>query len=332
MKKIRILSFLTAFALILSSSTESKDKNSITDNIPLPEAKIVKFDIDSISLRDITLLFDVEIKNPYPVKLNLSKVKLVFYIEGKQLFETKTDKLKIKAKGKETTRIFVTLKFNDIIGIIKDYGDREYLECLIDTTITLPLPKSVQHIKKEVTFNYKLKQNIPAIKPEINIAHFNVIKPSTKDIEDALKKAKKKNMNADKVKDMFGAILDGKNPAKEIDPTDLDLKLKVNFDIVMKNKTKTNIIFQDLNYNFNVNSSKLVDGYTKDIKNNPGEYILSITNEFSSKALGESIIKAFTKGSGTYTLKGYAMIKLPDKIRKEPVKLTFDEQGEFNLK
>lgn len=330
MKKFSIATIL--LFLLIITPTQSKDFPFSTEDIPLPEAKITKFDIDSISLKDITLLFDVEINNPYPIKLKLTNVKSIFYIEGKQLFETTTDKLKIKSMGKETTHLLVNLKYSDIINIIKDYGNREYLECLVDVTINIPLPKSVQKLKKEITFNFKLKQNIPALKPEINIANFNVIKPSTKDIEEALKKARKNNLNADKVKDMFSAIIDGKNPAKEIDPTDLDLKLKVNFDIVMKNRTKTNIVFQDLNYDFNVNSGKLVDGYTKDIKNKPGEYTLSITNEFSSKALGESVIKAFTKGSGNYTLKGYAMIKLPDKIRKEPVKLNFNEEGVFKLK
>lgn len=332
MKKLQILSTILAFVLLVSVNTQSKDITSLINNIPLPEAKIVNFDIDSLSLRDITLLFDVEIKNPYPVKLKLSSMKSIFFIDKKQLFETSTDKLKIKAMGKATSRIFVNLKYNDIINIIKGYGDKEYLECEVDITLTLPLPKDVHKYKKEITFKFKLKQNIPAIKPEISIAGFTVIKPSKKEIEEALQKAKKKNLSADTVTNMFGAIIDGKNPVKVIDPSDLDLKLKVNFDVVMKNKTKTNLVFQDLNYSFNVNNSKLVDGYTKDIKNRPGEYILSIANEFSSKALGESILGAFSKGSGNYSLKGFSMVKFPDKIKKTPIKLNFDEKGVLEIK
>jgi len=332
MKRIICSAFMLSMVILITPCSDSKNLTILNNEIPLPEAKIVNFDIHSLSLRDITLLFDVEIKNPYPVKLKLSNMKSVFFIDSKQLFETKTDKLKIKAMGKETSRILVNLKFNDIINIVKNYGDREYLECVVDVTLTLPLPKSVHKFKKEITFNFKLKQNIPAIKPEINIARFTVIKPSKKEIEEALARAKKKNLNADTVTNMFGAILDGKNPSQVIDPSDLDLKLKVNFDVVMKNRTKTNLIFQDLNYNFTINNSRLVEGYTKEIKNKPGEYILSIANEFSSKALGKSIINAFTKGSGDYTLTGYSMVKLPDKIRKEPVKLNFNEKGVLEIK
>ena len=131
---------------------------------------------------------------------------------------------------------------------------------------------------------------------------------------------------------MFCAIIDGKNPVKQIDPSDLDLKLKVNFDIVMKNKTKSALTFQDLKYSFNVNSGKLIDGFTKDIQNKDGEYILGVNNEFSSKALGKAILKAFNDGKGEYALTGYSLVKFPDKIKKEPLKLNFNEKGAFNLK
>ena len=177
--------------------------------IPKPTAEIVNFDIDSISFTDITLLFDVEIYNPYPVKLKLSRIESTFFVENKQFFKTSTDKLKIKAKGKETTRLFVNLKYADIIGIVKDYRNKDSLECVVDMVVVLPLPKSVQKAAKDVTFKFNLKKTVPAIKPEINIANFKVKKPSTAEIEAALKKAKK-NLNAESVKKMFGAIIDGK--------------------------------------------------------------------------------------------------------------------------
>lgn len=300
--------------------------------IPKPTATIVNFDIDSISLTDITFLFDVEIYNPYPVKLKLSTVSSTFFVENKQFFKTSTDKLKIKAKGKETTRLLVNIKYADMANIVKDYANKDSLLCVIDMVIVLPLPQSVHSVAKDVTFKFQMKKDVPTIKPEVNVANFKVIKPTKKEIEAALKKAAKQNLNADKITDMFGAILDGKNPIKEIDPSSLDLKLKVNFDIVLKNKTKAALLFNDLNYNFTVNSSKLVDGITKDIQNKNGEYVLSISNAFSSKALAGTILKAFNDGKGNYALSGYSMVKFPDKIKKTPLKLNFNENGAFNLK
>jgi len=299
--------------------------------IPKPTAEIVNFDIDSISFTDITLLFDVEIYNPYPVKLKLSRVESTFFVENKQFFKTSTNKLKIKAKGKETTRLFINLKYADIIGIVKDYSNKDSLECVVDMVVVLPLPKTVRKAAENVTFKFNLKKTIPAIKPEINIANFTVKKPSTAEIEAALKKARK-NLNADSVKNMFSSLIDGKSTNKIIDPSALDLKLKVNFDIIMKNKTKAALFFKDLKYDFKVNNSKLVEGLTKDIKNKTGEYILSINNEFSSKALGKSILKAFSDGKGNFALTGYSMVKFPDKIKKTPLKLNFNEKGVLAIK
>jgi hypothetical protein len=92
------------------------------------------------------------------------------------------------------------------------------------------------------------------------------------------------------------------------------------------------MIFQDLNYDFKLNDSKLVDGYTKDIKNKQGESIIGINNEFSSKALGSSILKAFDESKGDYALTGYSMVKFPDKIKKTPIRLNYNEQGKVSIK
>lgn len=333
MKKMKIFITVSAFMMMSISVTAFKIPDSIKGiKVPKPTAEIVNFDIEAISLTDVTLLFDVEIKNPYPVTLKLSKVESTFFVENKQFFKTSSDRIKIKANGKETTRLLVSIKYEDMAKIVKNYKDKDSLECVVDMVIVIPLPSSVASLGKDVTFNFQLKKEVPAIKPEINIANFTVIKPSKSDIESAIKKSAKKNLNADKITNMFGAIIEGKNPVKVIDPADLDIKLKVNFDVVMKNKTKAAVFFNNLNYNFMVNGSKLVEGATKDIKNKPGEYILSISNEFSSKALGTSILKAFNEGKGDFTLTGFSMVKFPDKIKKSPLKLNFNEKGALSIK
>ncbi len=49
-----------------------------------PEAHLENTDIESISLHDITLLFDVKITNRYPIGIQLEKVSSKFTIEGNQ--------------------------------------------------------------------------------------------------------------------------------------------------------------------------------------------------------------------------------------------------------
>ena len=296
-----------------------------------PEARIKDFDIKSISLQDVTLLFDIEISNPYPVGLKLDNIDLTFFVENKQFMKTGTEKgLRIEAQGKKSSIFTVNLKYTDIMKIVKDYASKDYLDCLADVAITIPLPE-IPGLQKNISFNYKLKKKIPAIKPSIAISGFSVQMPSRDDIVRALKKSGRSLKDTAKIYKMINAILSGKDPGSIVDLASLDLKLKVNFDIVMKNSTKATLAFQDLNYDFLVNGGKLVDGVTRDIKHNGSVSTLSVSNEFSTKALGKPILNAFRSRKGTFHLKGTAMIKLPDSVKKAPLPLKFDEEGRFNL-
>lgn len=107
-----------------------------------PEARFKKVDIKTISLQDVTLKFDIEIYNPYPIGLKLKDVDLTFFIEGKRLLRTKTGKgLKIKARGTQASSIDVILKYSDIAKIVRDYTQKDYLNLQIDAVVAIPLPK-----------------------------------------------------------------------------------------------------------------------------------------------------------------------------------------------
>jgi len=297
-----------------------------------PQATVERFAIDSISLRDITFLVDIGIINPYPVGLKLDDVKLVFYVEGRQLFKSDTKKgLRIRASAKETTSFKVNLKYDDIMNVVQQYTEREYLNCQADITIVIPLPKLPGIMEKNLSFNYKKDIKIPAIKPTVKIANFKVHMPSMNEIEQALEKAKKDALDSKLVFNMFSDMLSGKNPSRIINPDDLDLKLKVDFDIELKNGTRAKLLFNEVAYDFSVNNSKLVVGNTDQIINNPSGTIIKVSNTFSTRALSSSIIDSFRKKHGNFTLKGQTSVTLPAVITSSPLKLTFDEAGAFNL-
>ncbi len=301
-------------------------------SVPKPKATIEGFDIESISLRDITFLFDVGISNPYPVHLKLQDIKIVFFIDNHQLFSTNTSGgFVIDPKKKRITTFRVNLIYSDIMKIIKTYGDRDFLSCLADVTIVIPLP-DMPGLPKSVSLNFKLHKNIPAIKPSVHIANFKVERPTLNEINDAIKKSGKNLADPNKIHGMFNDILSGKKPAKIINPADLDLKLRVNFDIVLKNETRAQLLFNRLDYNFFVNSEKLISGNTLDIKREGSTSILRISNVFSSKILGKSILDAFMNLKGNFSLTGYSMLKFPDSIKKEPLKLNFDEKGDMSIR
>ena len=306
--------------------------SSLQKNIKKPEAKIVKMDIGSLSLRDITLVFDIEIKNPYPIELKLDGIGFDVKIENKQLFKTETNKgLKIKKNGTEITKLDINLVYVDIIKIVSDYTKKASLECVIDTKIVIPLP-DFPGLDKNVTFEHRLTQKIPTIKPSMKVANFKVKMPTEADIAAALKKAGQDAISSISVTDMFASLLSGKTPAAPvIDPDSLDLKLNVGFDIEMKNETPAVLNFMNLDYDFLVNDENFIAGKTSDIKNKGNVSVLTIANEFSTKSMNQSVLKIFKSGSGQFGLIGKAFVKLPPDIKDAPVELKFDEKGGFSF-
>ena len=330
----KLLPFL--FVIFVASLGRSFD-------IPKPTAFIKNFDIQSISLHDITFLFDIAVKNPYPVDIRLDAVKMKFLIEGKQLLETESGKgLKIRANGESSNMFTVTLKYTDIIGIVKDYSQKEYLMTVVDTVIVIPIPSMAgygfitkdmaQNIPKNVTLKYTLKKQIPALKPTVSIANFSVKKPTLSEVTDALGKSGKKDVDPNKTLGMFEAIISGKKPEKVIDPASIDMKLTVNFDIVLKNDSKAKLSFTKLDFEFFVDSAPLVNGQTSAIRDAGDRQVLTVANQFSTRALAGPVLNAFKNRKGAFTLKGHTFIKLPDAVKKEPVKLLFNEAGDFNLR
>jgi LEA14-like dessication related protein len=306
------------FTVILLFSCASFDINK------RPTAKVTDQQIESISIRDINLLFDVEIANPYPIGFKLSDVEFVFFVEGKQFFKTNTGKgLSIKANGKETSPFRVNLKYEDIFKIVKDYANKDYLDCKIDIKVLIPLP-GIPGLPKDFTVRSSVSKKLPAIKPAISVDNFKIKKPGRDEIEKELKKKGKT------LTDTLTGLLAGKKPDDLELLAELDLPIHVDFDIVMKNNSRAKLLFSDFNYNFFVEKEKLIGGITKDIENRDNKSTLRISNTFSSKTLTKGIIKVLKNGRGAYMLKGETSIKIPD--QKRSAKFVFDEKGSFDSK
>lgn len=299
-----------------------------------PEARLERTDIDSITLQDITLLFDVRISNPYPVGISLAGITTKFSIDKNQFFETGTkDELKIPAKESALNTFKVNLKYADIINIIKDYSKKEYLDCDIEGVISLAVPKTgLPGIPEKLDFPYKMSKKIPALKPRIAIKGFTIKKPSTDDIKKAVL-ANAGKLNFLDAVSLVDKLLKGDYAGafKTIKPEDLDLKFDINFDIELKNETKNRINFSYFNYDFFLNADKMVDGRTTDIKTVENTTVLGVKNTVSLRTFSRTIVNALQNKSGDFNLKGETAVKLPDEIKKEPLKLMLDEKGKLNI-
>jgi LEA14-like dessication related protein len=301
-------------------------------SLPQPTAEIKRFQVDAITLRDVTFLFELAVKNPYPVSLAFNGMTLAFTVEGAKVFTAASKGgFTVPANGEKSNSFTVTLAYDAIIKLVKDYVSKEWLNTVIDGTLVIPLPR-LPGVPKDVSFSYKLEKKIPAIKPQLAVLDFKVTPPSANQVAEAIAKAGKKT-DPGKALGVFKDILAGKTPAVPvIDPADLDVPLTVSFTLEIKNQANGPLSFNKLDYELFVNKKSLVTGATSSIVRKAGASLVTVTNDFSSAKLSKSVKELFSRRTGNFTVKGSASIKLPDEIRKEPIPLTFDESGSFSLK
>jgi len=334
LKKILALVLLSLPGVLFSLDLKLDKMGPLAGKIQKPTATLEKFDIKQISLRDITFTFDIGINNPYPVDLKLDGVELDFSVESNKVFHaTAAQGFIVKAKGKQVTSFDVTLSYDSIIGLIRDYASRDYLRCDTDVLIKIPLPK-IKGLPPTVDFSFKFTQKIPAIKPNVSIARFTVTPPSVQDVKASLEKSAVsavKSLDAKKVQGMLAALVKGGSvPKPEIKPEELDLRFKVGFDIVMQNEAKAPLDFTSLE--LQVNSNQLITGGASSLQKTGTTTVIRVTNEFSSKSLNPSVLAAFKTGAGTFGLSGSTTLQLPPAVLPHPLRLEFKEEGRFKLR
>lgn len=328
MKRIGLVLCLCA----LSSSLWAFDFPKLPVDLPRPTAEIKRFQVEAISLRDVTFLFDLAVKNPYPVQLSFKGMTLGFTVEGAKVFTaTSQGGFSVPANGEKTNTFTVTLAYEAIIKLVKDYISKDWLTTVIDGTLVIPLP-NISGLPPDITFKYNLTKKIPAIKPRVAVLNFTVLPPTREQVAEAIAQAGR-TVDTGKALGVFKAVLEGKKPpAPVIDPADLDVPLTVNFTIEIKNEAKGPLSFDKLGYELAVNGERLVVGESTKIVKEPGRDLVTVSNVFSSAKLSRNIKALFSARKGTFGVKGSASVKLPDEIRKEPIPLSFDEAGSFSVR
>jgi len=280
----------------------------------------------------VTFLFDLTVKNPYPLKLSFDGVTLDFFVEGTEVFGVESQGgFSVGAKSEKTNTFTVTLAYDSIIKLVKDYISKEWLNTVINGTLVIPLPR-MPGLPRDITFKYELKKKIPAIKPKVDVVNFAVMPPTAEQVRTALIHAGSKT-DPRKALGVFKDILGGRMPAEPvIDPADLDVPLTVQFTIAVRNEAKGPLAFNSLHYDLVVNDEHLVAGDATEVVKKPGEDLVTVTNVFSSSKMSKRVKELFRDRRGTFGIQGKASLKLPDEIRKEPVPLSFNESGDFSLR
>jgi len=217
------------------------------------------------------------------------------------------------------------------MAAVRGYLSKDYLDTLVKTQIAIPLPK-MPGLPPRLTFSYELKSKIPAIKPRVSVTHFRIEQPSGEAVAQALKKAGRDPGGRAAAVQAFQDVLAGRAPKGPLQPKDLDLPLKISFDIELANEARAPLSFTALDYRFAVNQGELLTGSTTSIERKGNLAVLHVASTFSSRRLAGGLVEALRARQGRFTLAGSTSLKLPEQIRKEPLKLEFTEGGSFNLR
>jgi LEA14-like dessication related protein len=321
-----LLAALVATAFVLSSHAAG---------LPKPSAELKSFRLESISLKEAVFLFEVAVKNPYPVGLSFDGMSLSFSVEGKHVLDLASKGgFSVPARGTKSQSFTASLDYAGIAKAIGDYASKEWLTTRIDGKLVIPIPKvpGMVGLPPNVSFDYKLEKQIPALKPRVSIVDFKVEAPSTASVTAALAKAGKKTDPA-KATAAFKDVLAGRKPSvAAFDPADIDLPLAVSFTIELANDAKGKLEFDKLGYELSINGEKLVVGDSSKILREGGRTLLEVRSQFSSKKLSAGVRKVFSDKGGAFSVKGSASLKVPAEIREGPLPLAFEEGGRFSLK
>ena len=305
---------------------------AVAFSLPMPTATLTRFEVAAISLRDVSFLFELTVRNPYPVDLSFSGMNLAFKVEGTQVFTADSrGGFSVPGNGTKSNLFTVRLAYEDIIKVVKDYVSKDLLNTAIDGTLVIPLPR-LPGLPATYSFSFSLQKKIPAIKPKIAVLDFSVKPPTREQVKDALVKEGSK-VDAGKALGVLQNVLQGKKPAVPvIDPSDIDVPVSVSFTIQLSNQARAELAFPKLGYELSVNGEKLVTGESTKISREAGKSLITVVSTFSSSSLSKNVRELFSSRKGTFKLHGTASVKLPDEIRKDPLPLDFEEGGSFSVK
>ena len=112
--RIHLAALVLTFGLL--TGCESLTKSFLQD----PEVTVMGVDVTDISLSDISLLVNMNVKNPNSIPLKLDRVTYQFNLSGNTVTEgTMTDGLQVPAAGENNLKLPLKFKFSSVSGILQ---------------------------------------------------------------------------------------------------------------------------------------------------------------------------------------------------------------------
>ncbi|MCX8122571.1 MAG: LEA type 2 family protein [Spirochaetes bacterium] len=319
MKTSKILLSVSIISLIFYTTCTTFDPSMLQKK---PTVTYKNFQFKEITLNDMTVLLSLEVENPYPVTLYAESIQSQIYIDTFSLFSIQSkDTLKLPKNSKTDKTFAVTITYEQLLKAVKEYHTKDSITMTVKGTISFSLPPSIQ-IVQSISVPFTIKQEIPTIKPSIDIVNFKIIPPTLSDLKNIVK-----NVNPLEIPTLYTEIQNfcqGKSMPESI--SKFDIPLSIAFDIIIKNKTKAILSGKSINYNFILHDSEIAKGQPT-IQNTDGVSKINCMTTLSTKHISKGFMQAITQKNIQYSMKGDMLFNATLKGTQMPVPFAIEQQG-----
>ncbi|MCE9502117.1 MAG: LEA type 2 family protein [Leptospira sp.] len=302
--------------------------------IKKPEFNFERVEVTTITLSEVNLKLITTVKNPYPISLPKSELKLDLEIEGQKFTSLKSDLGAIKADSTEPLPFDLKVKYSDLLAIYKKLKGKEAFSMKLKGNLDIPIPASIRTvpgIPEKVTFPFEAVRDLPAILPAITIKNFRILKPS---VEKIANENKNPEVLVKKATSFLNNLLDKKGgsvtSAVEAGLQELDLSVDAEFDIALKNESNATLQFENMNYDLFLGTEKFLSGNSQTIKNEGKESIITVKTSFPLKGVTQSIANAVKNRKTDFKLSGTSGIRIPALPGEGLLNFQYDKTGSFS--
>jgi LEA14-like dessication related protein len=295
------IKLLLLFFLIFTESCSIFQ--TILSNSNSKSIQVEKFNLKSISLRDMNFIGTVKIKNPYPVTVPTSDLKVKVFIENINISNIRINIKQIEESSFQTGEFEILIPYQELIPILKKIPDKNYFTIRLDGILQIPIPKAYRITSTEfLDFNFTESKNIPIFIPLISIENFKI----------------NENSVLSTISGMGNNILSGNSPLS-------NSSLQLDFDLLINNSYASKFKIGKLNYNLVLSDKSFITSSSSDIINNGIDSRLHINSKIEPSAITKSALEFIKKRSTSYKLISQGNLKFKD--LDENVEYFFEKEG-----
>jgi len=245
----------------------------------------------------------VKIKNPYPVPIPSSDLKVKVFIENSNISNIRINIKQIEESSYQIGEFEILIPYQELIPILKKIPEKSYFTIRLDGILQIPIPKAYRITSTEfLDFNFTETKKIPIFIPTISIENFKI----------------NDNSILSTFSGMGNNIISGNSPLSNV-------FLQLDFDLLINNSYASKFKVKKINYNLVLSEKSFVTSSSSDVINNGIDSNLHISSKIDPSSFTRSSLEFIKKRSTSYKLASQGNLNFND--LDENVEYFFEKEG-----